>query len=79
MPIVTIKLVDQPTTTEQKQRLIKGVTELLHDVLVKDPDRIYVVIEDVPLENWGAGGISTAQRREAGMTGLCQCGQHDES
>lgn len=77
MPIVNIKLVDQPTTTEQKRKLIKGITDLLHDVLAKEPDRIYVVIDDVPLENWGAGGISVADRREAGFTGLCGCGAHD--
>lgn len=76
MPIVNIKIIDENVTPEQKQRLITGVTDLLHDVLVKDPERIYVVLEQVPLDNWAAGGVSVSERRAAGNDGRCTCPEH---
>ena len=39
---------------------------MLVDVLGKNPASTYVVIEEVPTDNWGVGGISvTEQRRRA--------------
>lgn len=76
MPIVTIKMIDENVTKEQKKRLITGVTDLLHEVLTKAPERIYVVLEEVPLDNWAAGGVSVAERRAEGLTGRCDCPEH---
>ncbi|MGX1670425.1 tautomerase family protein [Streptomyces sp. NPDC055400] len=75
MPVVTIQVIDE-VTPEQKQRMVSGVTDLLHDVLVKDPDRIYVMVQEVPLDNWAAGGITVTERRAAGVDGLCKCPEH---
>ncbi len=75
MPIVTIQLIEE-VTPEQKKQLISGVTDLLHDVLTKDPDRIYVVLQEVPLDNWGAGGHSVTEMRAAGLDGRCRCPEH---
>ncbi len=62
MPFVNIKIThtDPPATTEQKEELIKGATELLVRVLGKNPASTVVVIEEVPMENWGIGGSSRA-------------------
>lgn len=76
MPIVTIQAIDENFTPEQKKRLITGVTELVHDVLVKDPDRIYVVIQPVALDDWAAGGHTVTERRAQGFDGLCTCPKH---
>lgn len=76
MPIVNIRIIEG-ASPEQKVRLVEGVTELLHQVLAKEPDRIYVVIDEVPFDNWGAGGVTVTQRREQGMLGLCGCGAHE--
>ncbi|MEV6657772.1 tautomerase family protein [Nocardia fluminea] len=63
MPYVNIKVTDEGVTTEQKSRLIKGVTDLLFDVLGKDPNLTFVVIDEVPLTDWGVGGLNVAEYR----------------
>lgn len=67
MPIVTIQVTREGVTAEQKAALIKGATDLLKDVLGKDPNLTFVVIQEVDLENWGAGGLTTPEfrRRQA--------------
>ncbi|HEV3382530.1 MAG TPA: 4-oxalocrotonate tautomerase family protein [Trebonia sp.] len=77
MPIVNVKVIEE-VTPEQKLRLIRGITELLHQVLVKDPERIYVVIDEVPLANWAAGGYSVEEMRAQGKNGRCGCALHTE-
>jgi 4-oxalocrotonate tautomerase len=70
MPIVTVQITREGTspgqdaaTAEQKAAIIKGVSQLLLDVLNKPLESTYVVIEEVPLENWGWGGLPTEQFR----------------
>ena len=55
MPYVNIKVTDEGVTSEQKQALIKGATQLLVDVLNKNPQTTFVVIEEVNTDNWGIG------------------------
>ncbi|KAA8884674.1 4-oxalocrotonate tautomerase family protein [Nocardia colli] len=63
MPYVNIKVTDEGVTREQKARLIKGVTDLLQEVLDKDPATTYVVIDEVDLTNWGVGGLNVEDYR----------------
>ncbi len=58
MPFVNIKVTRGPVTTEQKQALIRGVTDLLVRVLRKDPQLTHVVIDEIDTDNWGIGGKS---------------------
>ncbi len=44
--------------------LIMGATDLLARVLGKNPATTSVIIEDVPPENWGIGGLNTPERRK---------------
>ena len=67
MPYVNIKTTREGATTEQKAALIKGATQLLMDVLGKNPATTVVVIEEVETDNWGIGGESVTARRKAGM------------
>jgi 4-oxalocrotonate tautomerase len=64
MPIVTIQVTREGVTAEQKAALIKGATDLLKDVLGKDPNLTFVIIQEVELENWGAGGLPTPEFRK---------------
>lgn len=57
MPYVNIQVTREGVTAEQKARLIEGVTTLLTEVLGKDPDTTFVVIDEIALENWGVGGL----------------------
>lgn len=56
MPYVNIKVTDEGVTVEQKKQLIKGVTELLVKVLDKNPETTHIVIDEVPVDNWGVRG-----------------------
>jgi 4-oxalocrotonate tautomerase len=64
MPYVNIKITREGATTEQKAALIKGVTQLLVDVLGKNPTTTVVVIDEVDTDNWGIGGESVTVRRK---------------
>jgi 4-oxalocrotonate tautomerase len=44
--------------------LLPGVTELLQRVLGKDPATSFVVIDEVPLANWGIGGVPVNEWRK---------------
>ena len=66
MPYVNIKITKEGATSDQKARLIKGATQLLVDVLGKDPQTTVVVIDEVETDNWGIGGETvTVRRRKA--------------
>ena len=67
MPYVNIKITREGATTEQKARLISGVTRRLQEVLGKSPATTVVVIEEVPTDNWGIGGETVTVRRRRGQ------------
>ncbi len=56
MPYVNIKVTKEGVTSDQKQALIAGTTELLKEVLGKDPKTTFVVIDEILTDNWGVGG-----------------------
>lgn len=64
MPYVNIKITDEQVTPEKKEQLIQGVTQLLVDVLNKNPETTVVVIDEVDTDNWGIGGKSVTNRRK---------------
>lgn len=71
MPIVNIMITREGTspdrdapTAEEKARVIKGVSEVLLDVLDKPLDSTFVTIEEVDLDNWGWGGLPALEFRK---------------
>lgn len=66
MPYINIKITREGATAEQKAALIKGATQLLVDVLGKNPATTVVVIDEVDTDNWGIGGESVTVRRGTG-------------
>lgn len=56
MPYVNIQVTDEGVSREQKQELITATTNMLRDVLGKDPSSTFVVIDEVSTDNWGVGG-----------------------
>ena len=71
MPIVNIQITREGSgpgrdaaTAEEKAVLIRGVSQLLLDVLGKPLDSTFVVIEEVPLENWGWYGMPVPELRQ---------------
>ena len=63
MPFVNIKVTNDGVSADQKAELIKGVTDLLANVLGKNPATTVVVIEEVDTDNWGIGGETVTVRR----------------
>ena len=66
MPFINIKITREGASAEQKQQLIKGATDLVVNVLGKNPASTVVVIEEVDTDNWGLGGesITVLRRRK---------------
>ncbi|MCP8615618.1 2-hydroxymuconate tautomerase family protein [Salirhabdus salicampi] len=66
MPYVNIKITNESVTPEKKAKLIEGATQLLVDVLGKNPNTTVVVIDEVDTDNWGIAGESITVRRKDG-------------
>jgi len=64
MPYVNIKLAggNAAPTAEQKAELIRRSTQMLVDVLGKNPSTTVVIIDEVDMDNWGVGGESVTAR-----------------
>ncbi|WFW99407.1 tautomerase family protein [Citrobacter braakii] len=64
MPYVNIKITNEGATDQQKKKLMQGVTQLLVDVLNKNPSTTIVVIDEVETDNWGIGGVPVTELRK---------------
>jgi len=64
MPYINIKITDENVTNEQKQALIKGATQLVVDVLNKNPATTFVIIDEVNTNNWGIGFDQVTKLRQ---------------
>jgi 4-oxalocrotonate tautomerase len=71
MPIVTIQVTREGTapgavsvTSDEKAALIKGISQLLLDVLKKPLEATFVVIDEVDTDNWGWGGLPVREYRK---------------
>lgn len=65
MPYVHVQVTDEGVTRAQKNAVIAGVTDVLREVLDKDPATTFVVIEEVALEDWGIGGLPVDEYRRS--------------
>jgi len=68
MPYVNIRLTREqiPITAEQKTALIKGVTDLLVEVVKRGPKTTVVVIDEIDTDNYGIGGETVTVLRGQG-------------
>ncbi len=64
MPYVNIRITKEGATQEQKARLIAGATQLLKDVLGKNPQTTFVIIDEVETDNWGIGFDQVTELRK---------------
>ena len=63
MPYVSVRITREGATSEQKAEVIRRVTQVLVDVLNKNPETTVVVIDEVETDNWGIGGATVTERR----------------
>ena len=67
MPYIEVNIT-AGATKEQKSQLVEGITDLLVNVLDKNPASTQVVIKEISTENWGISGRSVLQLRKEGKT-----------
>jgi len=67
MPYVNVRITREGATSEQKAEVIRRMTQVLVDVLKKNPETTVVIIEEVDTDNWGIGGITVTERRRKKM------------
>jgi 4-oxalocrotonate tautomerase len=65
MPYVNVRIIEDNVTVEQKLRVIERITQVMVEELNKDPAGTFVVIDEVPTDNWGHHGTSVTKLRAA--------------
>ncbi|MCG7586035.1 2-hydroxymuconate tautomerase family protein [Photobacterium sp. OFAV2-7] len=68
MPYINVKVTDEGVSCEQKNEIIQGVTQLMVDVLGKDPKATFVVIDEINTDNWGIGFEQVSELRKQQLT-----------
>ncbi len=63
MPLVQISLLSG-RTPEKKEELIKKVTDAIAEALQIPKDRVHIVLQELPKENFGSGGVSLAKKAD---------------
>lgn len=61
MPFVNIKLVKGQTTSEQRQSIIEGLTELIVSIMGRERDLTVITIDELEKNHWAIGGKSIEQ------------------
>ena len=51
MPLINIKITKDGVSSEKKEELIEGATQLMADVLGKNPATTFVIIDEVKTDN----------------------------
>jgi len=62
MPIVNIQLIEG-RTAEQKETLIKNVTDACVESVDCTPESVRILLSDVEVQDFGVAGESVAKRR----------------
>ncbi len=61
MPIVRVEVAKGVASVEQKRAVIRRMTEVMVEELGRDPEYIFVVIDEVDTDNWGRKGKSLTE------------------
>ncbi|CAN7327319.1 MULTISPECIES: tautomerase family protein [Acidovorax] len=72
MPYIKIQITREGASREQKAQLIRGATDLVVQVLDKNPATTFVVIEEVDTDHWGIAGETVTVLRERAKKGGAQ-------
>lgn len=64
MPVVTVETWEG-RTVEQKRRLVAAITEAMVEHFQSTAERTYVLIYDIPKQNWGRAGVLSIDEEAA--------------
>ena len=67
MPYINVRITREPkATTQQKAEIVRRITDVVTEVLQKNPATTIVTIDEVDDENWGIAGLTVAERKATG-------------
>ena len=69
MPYVKVEIAKGIASVEQKRAVIKGMTDVLVKELGRNPEYIFVVIDEIDTDNWGRKGQSLTELWQATAAG----------
>lgn len=61
MPVIRVEMWEG-RTPEQKRELVKVLSQETARITQCDVESVYVIIDDVKKENWGAGGVLCSEK-----------------
>jgi 4-oxalocrotonate tautomerase len=61
VPYVKVEIAKGIASVEQKRAVIKGMTDVLVKELGRNPEYIFVVIDEIDTDNWGRKGKSLTE------------------
>lgn len=61
MPIVRVEIARGIATPEQKRALIRRMTDAMVEELGRNPEYVFVLIEEVDPDNWGRKGLPLSE------------------
>ena len=61
MPLAHIHVGRGRANYEQKKELIARITNVFVEVLGSDPEKVWVLLHDMPRSEWGVGGRPLAE------------------
>ena len=61
MPYVKVEIAKGIATAEQKRAVIRRMTDVLVEELGRNPEYVFVVIDEIDTDNWGRKGLSLTE------------------
>lgn len=61
MPIIRVEIAKGVATVEQKRKVIQRMTDVMVEELGRNPEFVFVVINEVDTDNWGRKGQSLSE------------------
>ncbi len=67
MPYVNLKIVKNQITEEQKRAVVKGITDLIVNIMGRDRSLTIITIDELDASQWAIGGVllDTLKKNEA--------------
>lgn len=62
MPIIQIDMLEG-RDAEMRAGIIRDVTDAFCRTTGNKPETVHVVLRDIPLDSWGQGGVTKAERK----------------
>ena len=61
MPFVNVKLVKEQVSLDQKKELVKGLTDLIVNIMGRDRNSTVITVDELQEHQWAIGGVTLDQ------------------